>query len=172
MQTNQLLLLFCTVLLLLGLVAFFVGRAKAARVRASGAAMYAQPDQYAWFAVLSTAGPAVLVGALGSLLLLLLGADIPPMYLLAASLVVAAAGLAVGVAQVKPHFHARQAIERVIRWVLTGRDDIDLYYLRYSVFDHFGSPALFPNAQLLGVHYRYNLEPWGELPSCRWTRRW
>ncbi len=104
MQTNQLLLLFCTVLLLLGLVAFFVGRAKAARVRASGTAMYAQPGQYAWFAVLSTAGPAVLVGAVGSLLLLLLGANIPPMYLLAASLVVAAAGLAVGVAQVKPHF--------------------------------------------------------------------
>ena len=127
MQTNQLLLLFCTVLLLLGLVAFFVGRAKAARVRASGAAMYAQPDQYAWFAVLSTAGPAVLVGALGSLLLLLLGADIPPMYLLAASLVVAAAGLAVGVAQVKPHFHARQAIERVIRWVLTGAAMISIF---------------------------------------------
>ncbi|MGE6581907.1 phosphate ABC transporter permease subunit PstC [Vreelandella aquamarina] len=127
MQTNQLLLLFCTVLLLLGLVAFFVGRAKAARVRASGTAMYAQPGQYAWFAVLSTAGPAVLVGAVGSLLLLLLGANIPPMYLLAASLVVAAAGLAVGVAQVKPHFHARQAIERVIRWVLTGAAMISIF---------------------------------------------
>ena len=39
-------------------------------------------------------------------------------------------------------------------------------------YKNFGSPALFPNAQLLGVHYRYNLEPWGELPSCRRTRRW
>ena len=118
MQTDQLLTLFSGVLLLLGLIAFFLGRAKAARVRAGGASMYAQPDQYAWFAVLTTAGPAIVVSAVGAFVMLLLGAEIPTPYLLAAGLVMAAVGLMVGMRQVRPDFHARQAIERVIRWVL------------------------------------------------------
>ncbi|WP_431023741.1 phosphate ABC transporter permease subunit PstC [Halomonas sp. H5] len=127
MQTDQLLALFSGVLLLLGLMAFFLGRAKAARVRAGGTAMFAQPDQYAWFAVLTTAGPAILVGGLSAFLMLLLGAEIPPLYLLAGSLAVAALGLAVGVRQVKPDFHARQAIERVIRWILVGAALISIF---------------------------------------------
>ncbi|WP_163576673.1 phosphate ABC transporter permease subunit PstC [Halomonas faecis] len=127
MQTNQLLALFSGVLLALGLVAFFMGRAKAARVRAAGMAMHAQPDQYAWFTVLSTAGPALLVSALGAFIMLLLGAAIPVPYLLAASLVVAAGGLTVGIAQVRPDFHARRAIERVIRWVLVAAALISIF---------------------------------------------
>lgn len=109
MQTNQLLLIFCGALLLLGLLAFFAGRSKATRLRSAGTAMFAQPDQYAWFTVLSTAGPAILVGAVGAFILLLLGADIPTLYLLAASLVVAAIGLVVSLNQVRPDFHARTA---------------------------------------------------------------
>ncbi|MDN3555361.1 phosphate ABC transporter permease subunit PstC [Halomonas maura] len=120
MQTNQILALFCGTLLVLGLIAFFLGRAKAARVRASGTAMYAQPDQYAWFSVLSTAGPAIAVGAVGAFVMLLAGAEIPVLYLLAASLVVGCAGLGMGIALVRPDFHARQAIERVIRFILAG----------------------------------------------------
>ncbi|MDW7745028.1 phosphate ABC transporter permease subunit PstC [Halomonas sp.] len=127
MQTNQLLAMFSGVLLLLGLIAFFLGRAKAARVRATGTAMYAQPDQYAWFAVLATAGPAITVGVIGAFLMLLLGADIPTLFLLAGSLVVAAVGLLVGMNQVKPDFHARQAIERVIRWVLVAAALISIF---------------------------------------------
>ena len=127
MQTNQLVLIFCSALLLLGLLAFYVGRAKAARVRSAGGSMFAQPDQYAWFAVLSTAGPAILVGAVGAFVMLLLGADIPTFYLLAASLVVAAAGLVVGLAQVRPNFHARQAIERVIRMALASAALISIF---------------------------------------------
>jgi len=127
MQTNQLLAMFSGLLLLLGLIAFFLGRAKAARVRATGTAMYAQPDQYAWFAVLATAGPAITVGAVGAFLLLLLGADIPTFYLLAASLVIAALGLVVGMSLVKPDFHARQAIERAIRWVLVAAALISIF---------------------------------------------
>lgn len=120
MQTNLIFLLFCIVLLVLGLAAFFMARAKASRTRAGGAAMYAQPDQYAWFSVMATAGPAILVGALGAFVMLLLGAEIPTAYLLAASLVIAALGLVVGLMQVRPDFHARQAIERVIRWMLAA----------------------------------------------------
>ena len=120
MQTNQTFLLFCGVLLALGLAAFFMARAKATRTRASGTAMYAQPDQYAWFSVLTTAGPAVLVGAVGAFVMLLLGAEIPTPYLLAASLVIAAAGLLFGMKQVRPDFHARQAIEKVIQAILAA----------------------------------------------------
>lgn len=120
MQTNQLLLIFCGALLLLGLLAFFAGRSKATRLRSAGTAMFAQPDQYAWFSVLSTAGPALLVSSLGAFVLLLMGANIPTLYLLAASLVVAAIGLMLSLNQVKPDFHARQAIERVIRLILAG----------------------------------------------------
>ncbi|MBB3140153.1 phosphate ABC transporter permease subunit PstC [Halomonas organivorans] len=127
MQTNQLLALFCGTLLVLGLIAFFLGRAKAAKVRAGGASMYAQPDQYAWFSVLSTAGPAIAVGVVGALAMLLLGTAISPLYLLAASLVVGCAGLAAGIRLVRPDFHARQAIERVIRFFLAGAALISIF---------------------------------------------
>lgn len=127
MQTNPLLALFGGALLLLGLIAFFVGRAKAARVRAAGVAMHAQPDQYAWFAVLATAGPALLVSALGAFVMLLLGAEIPVPYLLAGSLIIAALGLMFGINQAKPDFHARQAIERVIGWILVGAALISIF---------------------------------------------
>ncbi|ATJ83252.1 phosphate ABC transporter permease subunit PstC [Halomonas beimenensis] len=127
MQTNQILALFCGTLLVLGLIAFFLGRAKAAKVRASGTAMYAQPDQYAWFSVLSTAGPAIAVGAVGAFVMLLLGAEIPTLYLLAASLVVGCAGLVMGINLVRPDFHARKAIERVIRFFLAGAALISIF---------------------------------------------
>ena len=99
MQTNQIFLLFCGVLLALGLAAFFMARAKATRTRASGTAMYAQPDQYAWFSVLTTAGPAVLVGVVGAFVMLLVGAEIPTPYLLSGSLVIAAVGLLFAIVQ-------------------------------------------------------------------------
>ncbi|MEE3216624.1 MAG: phosphate ABC transporter permease subunit PstC [Pseudomonadota bacterium] len=127
MQTNQLLAMFSGSLLLLGLIAFFLARGKAARVRASGTSMYAQPDQYGWFTVMSTAGPALAVGAVGSFVMLLVGAEIPPLLLLAGSLVVACAGLVIGVAMVRPDFHARQAIERVIRFFLAGAALISIF---------------------------------------------
>ncbi|MHB0776401.1 phosphate ABC transporter permease subunit PstC [Halomonas sp. WWR20] len=120
MQTNPVLLLSCAALLLMGLAAYFMGRAKASRVRAGGAAMYAQPDQYAWFAALSTAGPAVVVSALGAFIMLLLGAEIPTLYLLSVSLIVAVVGLMVGLKLVRPDFHARRAIEKVIVWILAA----------------------------------------------------
>ncbi|QEA38774.1 phosphate ABC transporter permease subunit PstC [Pistricoccus aurantiacus] len=120
MLTNQIYLLFSAVLIALGLAAFFLARARASHLRMNGTAMVAQPDQYAWFSVLSTAGPALLAAALGAFVLLLLGADIPILYLLGASLAVAVIGLLVGLVQVRPDFHARQAIERVIHGILAA----------------------------------------------------
>ncbi|MCK0714228.1 phosphate ABC transporter permease subunit PstC [Chromohalobacter sarecensis] len=118
MPMNIVFLLFCAVLVVMGGIAFVLSRAKATRVRATGMAMHAQPDQYAWFAALATAGPALLVSALGAFALLLMGAEIPTFYLLAASLVIALIGLIMGLNKVRPEFHARRAIEGVIRKLL------------------------------------------------------
>ncbi|WP_280540055.1 phosphate ABC transporter permease subunit PstC [Chromohalobacter sp. 11-W] len=120
MPMNIVFLLFCAVLVVLGGIAFTLSRAKATHVRATGMTMHAQPDQYAWFAVLVTAGPALLVSALGAFVLLLMGADIPTFYLLAASLVIALIGLVMGLNQVRSDFHARRAIEGVIRKLLAA----------------------------------------------------
>lgn len=127
MQTNQLLAMFSGSLLLLGLIAYLLGRSKAVRVRASGASMYSQPDQYAWFTVLSTAGPALAVGAVASILMLSLGAEVSPLYLLIGCLLVACIGLVVGIQMVRPSFHARQAIESVIRFILAGAALISIF---------------------------------------------
>lgn len=120
MSTNTVFLLFCIVLVVLGGVAYTLSRAKASRVRSVGTAMHAQPDQYAWFAVLATAGPALLVSALGAFVLLLMGAEIPVLYLLSASLLIAAMGLVMGIYLVRPDFHARRAMENVIRKILAA----------------------------------------------------
>lgn len=127
MQTNQLLAMFCGALLVLGLVAWLLGRARATRVRATGTVMYAQPDQYAWFTVLSTTGPALAVGALACFAMLLLDAAVPPLLLLSGCMVVACVGLIIGVTMVRPDFHARQAIEKVIRFVLAGAALISIF---------------------------------------------
>ncbi|MDL2192641.1 phosphate ABC transporter permease subunit PstC [Cobetia sp. LC6] len=120
MQTQQIFLFFIGIVALVGLVAFFSGRSKAQRVRASGAEMYAQPDQYGWFTAISSAGPALLVGLAAVVAIATADIDIEGMQLLIASLVVAAVGLVIGLALVKPDFHARNAIETLIRYVLIG----------------------------------------------------
>ena len=120
MQTQQIFLFFIGIVALAGLVAFFSGRSKAQRVRASGAEMYAQPDQYGWFTAISSAGPALLIGLAAVVAIATADIDIEGMQLLIASLVVAAVGLVIGLALVKPDFHARNAIETLIRYVLIG----------------------------------------------------
>ncbi|MDI6003389.1 phosphate ABC transporter permease subunit PstC [Cobetia marina] len=120
MQTQQIFLFFIGIVALSGLIAFFVGRGKAQKVRASGAEMYAQPDQYGWFTAISCAGPALLVGLAAVLAIATAGVSIEGAELLAASLVVAGVGMLIGLALVKPDFHARNAIETLIRYVLIG----------------------------------------------------
>ncbi|MGO2133336.1 MAG: phosphate ABC transporter permease subunit PstC [Halomonas sp.] len=120
MHSDQLLALFSAMLVALGLVAFFTARAKATKVRTSGTPMTAQPDQYGWFGVLSTAAPALVVSLVGAVIMLLMGAEIPVAMLLVVSIVVACLGLACGLIMVKPEFHARRAIEVFVRWMLAG----------------------------------------------------
>lgn len=120
MYTDQYLALFCAALVVLGLVAFFMARAKAARVRAGGTAMTAQPDQYGWFGVLSTAAPALGVSLVGAMSMLLIGGTIPTAMLLVVSIGVACMGLVGGILMVRPAFHARRAIEAFVRFMLAG----------------------------------------------------
>lgn len=88
--------------------------------------MYAQPDQYAWFAVVATALPAILVSAVGAFVMLVMGSEIPTFPLLLTSLVVAVIGLGAGMMLIRANFHARQAIERIIVWVLAGAATISI----------------------------------------------
>lgn len=88
--------------------------------------MYAQPDQYAWFAVVATALPAILVSAVGAFVMLVMGSEIPTFPLLLTSLIVAVVGLGVGMMLIRANFHARQAIERVIVWTLAGAATISI----------------------------------------------
>jgi hypothetical protein len=157
---NHPLLLFGGAVLVLGSWPFLVARAKAVRVRASGTAMYAQPDQYAWFAALATAGPALLVSGVGAFLMLLLGAEIPLPWLLAGSLVVAAAGRPWGHAPGHPRL-PRPPGHRAGDPLHPGRRgaDLDLHHLRDPLVDHLRGAALLPDAQLLGVHHRHRLGP-------------
>lgn len=120
MHTDQLLALFCATLVVLGLIAFFAARTRAVRVRASGTSMTAQPDQYGWFGVLSTAAPAMAVSLIGALIMLLPGTEIPAGLLLAVSIAVACLGLASSIIMVRPGFHARRAIETFVRFMLAG----------------------------------------------------
>ncbi|GAB2729359.1 MULTISPECIES: phosphate ABC transporter permease subunit PstC [Halomonas] len=120
MHTDQLLALFCVALAVLGLIAFFAARAKAARVRANGTSMHAQPDQYGWFGVLSTAAPALAVSLVGSVTMLLVGAKISTAMLLVVSIAVACLGLMGSIAMVRPGFHARRAVEAFVRFMLAG----------------------------------------------------
>ncbi|WP_158772787.1 phosphate ABC transporter permease subunit PstC [Cobetia sp. L2A1] len=120
MQTQQIFLFFIGIVVLFGLAAFFIGRGKAQKVRAGGAEMYAQPDQYGWFTAISSAGPAILVGLAAVIAIATTGIDIEGFTLLATCLVVAGLGLMLGLYLVKPDFHARTAIETLIRYVLIG----------------------------------------------------
>jgi len=118
MQTQQILMLFFGGLLPMGLLAFYLGRGKAVRVRSSGEHMHSQPDQYAWFAVVATVVPAIIVSLLGAFLLLGGIEWISAQAILALALVSAIGGLSGGVKAIRPELRARDVLERAVRWML------------------------------------------------------
>ncbi len=118
MQTDQILMAFFGGLLPLGALAFFLGRSKAVRVREEGVHMHSQPDQYAWFAVFSTALPAVVLGLLASLAFLVIGQMLPAPMVLTIALAVGAGGMWWGLNAIRPEFRARDFNEASVRWAL------------------------------------------------------
>ncbi|MFA7522149.1 MAG: phosphate ABC transporter permease subunit PstC [Halothiobacillaceae bacterium] len=126
MQTDQLLMTFLAGVLLLGALAFFLGRAKAVRARAGGAHMHSQPDQYAWFAVLSAAGPAVISAFLAAILLGLFENAFPGWLAAAGALGLGAFGLFLGLSRIRPELRARDSLERAVKWALLGAASISV----------------------------------------------
>lgn len=118
MQTEQILITFFAGVLLLGIVGFYLGRSKAVRVRAGGMHMHSQPGQYAWFTVLSAAGPAVLVAMVAAIVLGLFEGAFPGWLAVAGALGLGAFGLFVGLNRVRPELRARDSLERAVKWVL------------------------------------------------------
>ncbi|RRQ24541.1 phosphate ABC transporter permease subunit PstC [Guyparkeria sp. SCN-R1] len=127
MQTDQILMTFFAGVLLLGVLGFFLGRSKAARVRAGGAHMHSQPDQYAWFTVLSAAGPAVVVAMIAAIVLGLSETAFPGWLAVAGALGLGAFGLFVGLRRVRPELRARDSLERAVKWVLIGAASISIF---------------------------------------------
>ncbi|MFO7582281.1 phosphate ABC transporter permease subunit PstC [Guyparkeria sp.] len=126
MQTDQILMTFFAGVLLLGVLGFFLGRSKATRVRAGGAHMHSQPDQYAWFTVLSAAGPAVVVATVAAIVLGLFEGVFPGWLALVGALGLGAFGLFVGLRRVRPELRARDSLEGAVKWVLIGAASISI----------------------------------------------
>ena len=126
MQTDQILITFFAGVLLLGVLGFFLGRSKAARVRAAGTHMHSQPGQYAWFTVLSAAGPAVIVAMIAAIVLGLFETAFPGWLAVVGALGLGAFGLFVGLSRVRPELRARDSLERAVKWVLLAAASISV----------------------------------------------
>jgi phosphate transport system permease protein len=126
MQTDQILITFFAGVLLLGVLGFFLGRAKAARVRAAGTPMHSQPDQYAWFTVLSAAGPAVILAMVSAIVLGAFENAFPGWLAMVGALGLGAFGLFVGLNRVRPDLRARDSLERVVKGVLLAAASISV----------------------------------------------
>ncbi|HER34433.1 MAG TPA: phosphate ABC transporter permease subunit PstC, partial [Halothiobacillaceae bacterium] len=126
MQTDQILMTFFAGVLFLGALGFFLGRNKAARARSGGVSMHSQPDQYAWFAVLTSAGPALIVAFLAAIVLGLFENAFPGWLAVAGSLGLGAFGLFVGLSRIRPELRARDSLERAVKWLLLAAASISI----------------------------------------------
>lgn len=127
MQTDQILMTFFAGVLILGALAFYLGRSKAARVRAGGTRMHSQPDQYAWFTVLSAAGPAVVVATVAAIVLGVFENAFPGWLAVLGALGLGAFGLFVGLNRVRPELRARDSLEGAVKWILAGSASISIF---------------------------------------------
>ncbi|MDG4868067.1 phosphate ABC transporter permease subunit PstC [Guyparkeria sp. 1SP6A2] len=126
MQTDQILIAFFAGVLFLGVLGFYLGRSKAVRVRAGGTHMHSQPGQYAWFTVLSAAGPAMIVAMIAAIVLGLFETAFPGWLALLGALGLGAFGLFIGLSRVRPELRARDALERAVKWVLIAAASISV----------------------------------------------
>ena len=126
MQTDHILMTFFAGVLLLGALGFYLGRSKAARTRAGGTHMHSQPDQYAWFAVLTSAGPAVIVAFLAAIVLGLFENAFPGWLAIVGSLGLGAFGLFLGLKRIEPELRARDSLERAVKWTLLGAASVSI----------------------------------------------
>lgn len=127
MQTDQILMTFFAGVLFLGVLGFYLGRSKAARVRAGGTHMHSQPGQYAWFTVLASAGPAVIVAFLSAIVLGVFENAFPGWLAVLGALGLGAFGLFIGLGRVRPELRARDSLEGAVKWLLLGAASISIF---------------------------------------------
>jgi len=88
--------------------------------------MHSQPDQYAWFTVLSAAGPAVVVAAIAAIVLGVFENAFPGWLAIVGALGLGAFGLFVGLNRVRPELRARDSLERAVKWVLLAAASVSV----------------------------------------------
>lgn len=101
-------------LLPLAVVAYFLATKKTFSVKYEGEKFQSTPGSYGWYAIVCTLSPALL-GSFVAVVLQLSGiADVPGSAFVATAIALAAVGLAVGIATIKPTLRARAVVERLI----------------------------------------------------------
>lgn len=118
MSGEYLFLIFFSGLLPLIIIAYTIGKRKAALIKGKGISMDSQPDQYGWLMMLSSLLSGLTVIIVGSFLYLF-GFDLlPGSMLITASLAVAAVAMIFSVRYVDPGIKARNIVENIIRTIL------------------------------------------------------
>ena len=117
MAPGQVIFYFLAGLLPLVLVAFLIGRQRALTT-AGDIPLHSRPGYYGWYAVVWLAVPALIIAVAAGLLTLTGAVRVPAPMVLAAALVVAAGGLALGVRTIRPGLRARNIVEATVRWLL------------------------------------------------------
>ena len=116
--------LFCGVLPL-AVVAYFLATRKT--IKFKGQPLSATPGSYGWYAVVWTLSPAMLGSLVAALLQLTGVAEVPGGAIVAAAIILAATGLSVGVATIKPSLRARHAVEQLIVKLLFAASLVSIF---------------------------------------------
>ncbi|MFB6260855.1 MAG: phosphate ABC transporter permease family protein, partial [Thiohalorhabdaceae bacterium] len=109
MAPGQVIFYFLAGLLPLVLVAFLTGRQRALTT-AGDVPLHSRPGYYGWYTVVWLAVPALIIAVAAGLLALTGAIRIPAPMVLAAALVVAAGGLALGERTIRPGLRARNIV--------------------------------------------------------------
>lgn len=118
MSTSTLFIWFFGGLIPLSAMAFWLARSRAIATAATGGRLHSLPQFHGWYAVIWLALPAMGAGLFFSLLHLFHIADVPGPMLLATAFGLGGAGLWFALRNISLEFRARQAVEKVMRWLL------------------------------------------------------
>jgi len=117
-DTGQTLIIFCSGLIPLAVVAWYLGRRRALAAATGGVKLHSLPGQYGTYVASWMALPALAIG-LVAVVANLLGLMLPAApFILALCLAAAAAGLIWALKQVEPTLRARNAIDRIVTSLL------------------------------------------------------
>ena len=105
-------------LLPLSAVGFFLGRRRAQPANFDGQSFHSPSGYYGWYAFSWIVLPSIVLSAVVGILELSGLAHVPAVLMISSCMVLAAGGLLVALKSIRPNLRARNAVERVIMWVL------------------------------------------------------